>query len=485
MTIKDLQPTIVWNNFYGLTQCPRPSKHEEAAREFILNWAKERGIDARADETGNVIISVPATPGYENRKGVILQVHMDMVPQKTADKVHDFLTDPIETIIEGDWVTADRTTLGADNGMGVALAMAVAESKDLKHGPVEILVTYDEETGMTGARALEPGILKGDILINLDSETEGELYVGCAGGLDITAELSYGTVPAPAHYRPYLLTVKGLKGGHSGMDIILYRANANKIMARVLLPLLRDMGVKLVSIDGGSLRNAIPREAFAQILVPEENVAGVTACIGAVGEAVKSEYAATDPDISVFATEQDGVPAVYMEDSAALAAMRAVSGCPDGVWRMSDAVPGLVETSNNTAIVKSENGRLYVKTLMRSSVDTAKEAMAEQARAVFELAGFKVTFSGGYPGWAPNSSSPILHTMKEVYRSLYGNEPAVMAIHAGLECGILGGAYPHWDMVSCGPTILSPHSPDERANVATVEKWWKFVTATLENIPEK
>lgn len=485
MELKDLKPQLVWKNFYSLTQIPRPSKKEGKAVEFLYDFGKSLGLETIKDEVGNIIIRKPATPGMEKRKGVILQGHIDMVPQKNADKVHDFEKDPIEAWVDGEWVRAKGTTLGADNGLGVAVAMSVLESKDLKHGPVEVLVTVDEETGMTGARALEPGILKGDILINLDSETEGELYVGCAGGLDITAELSYGTVPAPAHYRPYLLTVKGLKGGHSGMDIILYRANANKVMARVLLPLLRDMGVKLVSIDGGSLRNAIPREAFAQILVPEENVAGVTACIGAVGEAVKSEYAATDPDISVFATEQDGVPAGYMEDSAALAAMRAVSGCPDGVWRMSDAVPGLVETSNNTAIVKSENGRLYVKTLMRSSVDTAKEAMAEQARAVFELAGFKVTFSGGYPGWAPNSSSPILHTMKEVYRSLYGNEPAVMAIHAGLECGILGGAYPHWDMVSCGPTILSPHSPDERANVATVEKWWKFVTATLENIPEK
>ena len=485
MELKDLKPQLVWKNFYSLTQIPRPSKKEVKAVEFLYDFGKSLGLETIKDEVGNIIIRKPAIPGMEKRKGVILQGHIDMVPQKNADKVHDFEKDPIEAWVDGEWVRAKGTTLGADNGLGVAVAMSVLESKDLKHGPVEVLVTVDEETGMTGARALEPGILKGDILINLDSETEGELYVGCAGGLDITAELPYGTVPAPAHYRPYLLTVKGLKGGHSGMDIILYRANANKVMARVLLPLLRDMGVKLVSIDGGSLRNAIPREAFAQILVPEENVAGVTACIGAVGEAVKSEYAATDPDISVFATEQDGVPAGYMEDSAALAAMRAVSGCPDGVWRMSDAVPGLVETSNNTAIVKSENGRLYVKTLMRSSVDTAKEAMAEQARAVFELAGFKVTFSGGYPGWAPDSSSPILHTMKEVYRSLYGKEPAVMAIHAGLECGILGGAYPHWDMVSCGPTILSPHSPDERANVATVEKWWKFVTATLENIPEK
>ena len=441
MELKDLNPQLVWKNFYSLTRIPRPSKKEGKAVEFLYDFGKSLGLETIKDEVGNIIIRKPATPGMENRKGVILQGHIDMVPQKNADKVHDFEKDPIDAWVDGEWVRAKGTTLGADNGLGVAVAMSVLESKDLKHGPVEVLVTIDEETGMTGARALKPGILKGDILINLDSETEGELYVGCAGGLDITAELSYRTVAVPSGYKPYLLTVKGLKGGHSGMDIVLYRANANKVMARALLPLLRDSGVKLVSIDGGSLRNAIPREAF--------------------------------------------VPAEYIEESAALAAVRAVSGCPDGVWRMSDAVPGLVETSNNTAIVKSDGGRIFIKTLMRSSVDTAKEAMAEQARAVFELAGFKVDFSGGYPGWAPDSSSPILHAMKEVYKGLYGKEPAVMAIHAGLECGILGGAYPHWDMVSCGPTILSPHSPDERANVGTVEKWWKFVTATLENIPEK
>ncbi|MBO8483914.1 MAG: aminoacyl-histidine dipeptidase [Bacteroidetes bacterium] len=485
MELKDLNPQLVWKNFYSLTRIPRPSKKEGKAVEFLYDFGKSLGLETIKDEVGNIIIRKPATPGMENRKGVILQGHIDMVPQKNADKVHDFEKDPIDAWVDGEWVRAKGTTLGADNGLGVAVAMSVLESKDLKHGPVEVLVTIDEETGMTGARALKPGILKGDILINLDSETEGELYVGCAGGLDITAELSYRTVAVPSGYKPYLLTVKGLKGGHSGMDIVLYRANANKVMARALLPLLRDSGVKLVSIDGGSLRNAIPREAFAHILVPEDKVAAIESIVEEVASAVRSEYAATDPDAAVFLEEAGTVPAEYIEESAALAAVRAVSGCPDGVWRMSDAVPGLVETSNNTAIVKSDGGRIFIKTLMRSSVDTAKEAMAEQARAVFELAGFKVDFSGGYPGWAPDSSSPILHAMKEVYKGLYGKEPAVMAIHAGLECGILGGAYPHWDMVSCGPTILSPHSPDERANIATVEKWWKFVIATLENIPEK
>lgn len=485
MELKDLNPQLVWKNFYALTQIPRPSKKEGKAVEFLYNFGKSLGLETIKDEVGNIIIKKPATPGMENRKGVILQGHMDMVPQKNADKVHDFEKDPIEAWVDGEWVRAKGTTLGADNGMGVAVALAVLESKDLKHGPVEVLVTVDEETGMTGARALKPGLLDGDILINLDSETEGELYVGCAGGIDITAEREYTAEPVPAGYKAFKLNVKGLKGGHSGMDIILYRANANKVAARVLLPLLRDMGVKLVSIDGGSLRNAIPREAFAQILVPEDKVAEVEASVSATAAAVKAEYAATDPDAAIFLEPVSGMPAEYIDDASALAAIRAVSGCPDGVWRMSDAVPGLVETSNNTAVVKSENGKLSVKTLMRSSVDSAKDAMAQEARAVFELAGFKVDFSGGYPGWAPNSSSTILNLMKKVYKDLYGKEPAVMAIHAGLECGILGGAYPHWDMVSCGPTILSPHSPDERVNIATVDKWWKFITATLENIPEK
>lgn len=485
MEIKDLKPQIVWKNFYSLTQIPRPSKKEGKVSEFLYNFGKSLGLETIRDEAGNIIVRKPATPGMENRKGVILQGHMDMVPQKNADKVHDFEKDPIEAWTDGEWVRAKGTTLGADNGLGVAVAMSVLESKDLKHGPVEMLVTVDEETGMTGARALKPGLLQGDILINLDSETEGELYVGCAGGIDITAERSYASVPAPEGYEPFLLSVKGLKGGHSGMDINLYRANANKVAARTLLPLLRDMGVKLVSIDGGSLRNAIPREAFAKVLVPVAAVAKVKESVAETEAAVKAEYAATDPDASIRLEPCTESCAEYIEDAAALAAIRAVSGCPDGVWRMSDAVPGLVETSNNTAIVKSEDGKISIKTLMRSSVDTAKEAMAEEARAVFELAGFNVKFSGGYPGWAPNSSSPILHIMKDVYKNLFGTEPAVMAVHAGLECGILGGAYPHWDMVSCGPTILSPHSPDERANVGTVEKWWKFVTATLENIPEK
>ena len=484
MTIKELKPELVWKNFYELTRIPRPSKHEEKVSEYLYNFGISLGLETIKDELGNIIIRKPATPGMEDCKGVIFQGHMDMVPQKNADTVHDFVSDPIETWIDGEWVKAKGTTLGADNGIGVAMGLAVLESKDLKHGPVEVLVTVDEETGMTGARELKPGLLKGDILINLDSETEGELYIGCAGGMDATAEIPYSTAEVSGEYKAYRLNVKGLKGGHSGMDIILCRANANKVAARVLLPLLRDLGVKLVDFEGGNMRNAIPREAFATILVPVAAEADVMAKIEEIAATVKKEYAVTDPEAAVFIEDAEAVK-VYISDEDALKGVYAVLACPDGVERMSDQMPGLVETSNNLAIVKTEGGRFYVKSLLRSSVDTAKDLLAEKMAAVFALAGGSVVFDGAYSGWAPNSASPILHAMKKVYTDLYGKEPAVMAIHAGLECGIFSGAYPDWDMVSCGPTIMSPHSPDERVNIDSVEKCWDFIKAVLENIPGK
>ncbi len=449
MTIKDLQPSIVWNNFYSLTRCPRPSKHEEIVRKFLLDWAAEHKIEAFADETGNVIMRVPATPGYEDLKTVVLQGHMDMVPQKNADVDHDFLKDPIETWIDGEWLRAKGTTLGADDGLGVAFAMAVAESPEVKHGPIEILVTYDEETGMTGAQALKSGVLKGDILINIDSETEGELYVGCAGGLDTNASARYRRKKEPRAHLRYSLAVKGCQGGHSGMDIILCRANANRLMARVLLPLLDRCGVKLIDLEGGTLRNAIPRKL----------------------------------EVVFEPCESDG--SKYVSEEAALRFVRCIMACPDGVERMSDNMPGMVETSNNLAMVKIADGEFKLSTLMRSSVDSAKDALASRIRSVFELAGVKVRFTGGYSGWAPNASSEILAVMKNVYKKMFGKEPLVMAIHAGLECGILSGAYPHWDMVSMGPTLLSPHSPDERAYIPSVQKVWDFLQEVLVNIPRK
>ena len=485
MELKDLNPGLVWKNFHALTQIPRPSKKEGKAAEYLYEFGKSLGLETVRDEIGNVIIRKPATPGMEDCKGVILQGHIDMVPQKNADVEHDFEKDPIQAYVDGEWVRARGTTLGADNGIGVAIAMSVLESRELRHGPVEVLVTIDEETGMTGAHALKPGLLNGDILINLDSETEGELYIGCAGGLDASASIPYSTEQVPeGWHHAHLISVSGCQGGHSGMDIILCRANANKLLARVLLPLVRDYGVRLASLEGGSMRNAIPREAEAVVLIPDGKTGEVDQYLHEMLPVLMTEYAVTDPRLYV-GMRACKEPASCMPEEDALRLLRALLASPEGVERMSDQMPGLVETSNNTAIIGTENGNFTIRTLMRSSVDSAKEALAEKMRAVIELAGGTVEFTGGYSGWAPDSNSQILHIMKDVYRSLYGKEPAVMAIHAGLECGILSGAYPHWDMVSCGPTILSPHSPDERVNIASVGKCWEFVKATLENIPLK
>ncbi len=493
MSIQNLDPQVVWKNFYALTQIPRPSKHEELAVEYMFNWGKEHGLETIKDEVGNIIIRKPATPGCENMKGVILQGHVDMVPQKNADTVHDFEKDPIQTWIDGDWVRAKGTTLGADNGLGLAMAMAVLESSDLKHGPIELLCTIDEETGMTGAMALKPGVLQGEILINLDSETEGELYVGCAGGLDASASATYVPADYDKNWLCYSLAVKGFKGGHSGMDIILCRGNANKLAARLLLELMLKADVKLLDLEGGTLRNAIPREAFATVYVPADKLADAEKVFSEVSAAIKAEYAGTDPDSEFIFKPYEcaegeccgGDECKYVPEADAVRFVRAIIACPDGVERMSSEMPGLVETSNNLAMVKIEGGEFSVKTLMRSSVDTAKDALAQKFESVFALAGVETSFAGGYSGWAPNPDSAILATMKKVYNDLYGKEPAVMAIHAGLECGILSGAYPHWDMVSCGPTLLSPHSPDERANIPSVAKCWTFLKAVLENIPAK
>ncbi len=493
MTINDLEPGIVWNNFYDITRQPRPSKHEEKIRAYLLEWAESHNIEAFTDDTGNVIMRAPATPGFENKKGVILQGHMDMVPQKNADKVHDFENDPIETWVDGDWLKACGTTLGADNGLGLALAMAALESKDVKHGPIELLVTYDEETGMTGAAALKPGILKGDILINLDSEEEGELYVGCAGGLDALATTLYERKPEPENHVCYSLAVKGFKGGHSGLDINLYRANANKVAARIIYALLTKADVKLIDMEGGTLMNAIPRECFASVYVPKDKVELAEKVVADVFAQVKAEYSTTDPDSKcIFEPYKcaegevcDAEDCMYLEEATAIRLVRTLIACPDGVDRMSADVPGLVETSNNMAMVKIYRGEFLVNCLLRSSVDSAKLQLASKIGCVFELAGVDVLFTGGYSGWAPNPDSTILKVMKQVYHNMFGKEPEVMAVHAGLECGILSGAYPHWDMVSCGPTLMSPHSPDERCYIPSVQKVWDFLKAVLEAIPDK
>ena len=485
MTIRDLEPKAVWENFYGLTRIPRPSKHEGKVQEYLLQWGKDNGVDVKRDDTGNIIFSAPATPGFENRKGVIMQAHMDMVPQKTADTKHDFLTDPIETEIKGEWVAAKGTTLGADNGIGVALALSVFQDKTLKHGPLEALITYDEETGMTGANALKPGILKGDILLNLDSEEEGELCTGCAGGIDGSADFAYRTYKTPEGYVGYKLTVKGLKGGHSGMDISLYRANANKAVARMILPAIELLGVKVVSFTGGSLRNAIPFEAEAELVVPQENLAAVRQMIESEFGRIKAEFKESDPTATLIVEECEAAPK-HIQPSVMLRAVKAMLACPSGVIRMSRTMKGLTETSINMAIVRTEKGKITIHSLMRSSVNSAKAALANRVRCIFELAGADDSqFAGGYSGWTPKLDTPMNKIMMEQYKKVTGEDMEIMATHGGLECALLGAKYPNWEMVSVGPTIKYPHSPDEKVNIASVARTWEYLKAVLENVPVK
>lgn len=484
MTIKDLQPAVVWNNFYGLTRCPRPSKHEEIVRRHLLDWAGEHGVEAFADETGNVIMRIPATPGYENRKGVILQGHMDMVPQKTADTAHDFLKDPIETVVDGEWVKAKGTTLGADNGMGVALAMAVAEDKSVKHGPVEILVTYDEETGMSGAEALRPGVLHGDILLNLDSEDENELCIGCAGGLDAVADFKYKSLPMPRGYVAYAIGIKGLSGGHSGMDISLYRANANKLMVSALIPLIEKDGAKVASFNGGSLRNAIPFEADAVFAVPAANAARALRRIGKIFKNARELYRESDPGMQV-GVERTRKPLRYIEDAVMLNACKAIAACPSNVIRMSQTMAGLTETSINLAVVRCGRGHLTVASLLRSALNESKADLARRVKYIFEFAGAKIKFFGGYPGWTPKPDTPVNKLIDDLHVKMFGTPMNVLATHGGLECALLGAKYPNWEMVSIGPTILYPHSPDEKCHIPSVQRTWDLLKAILENIPEK
>ena len=428
MTIQELQPSGIWKNFHSLTQIPRPSKKEAKVIAFMKQWGEDHGLETMVDECGNVIIRKPATPGMENRKGVILQAHLDMVPQKNDGNPHDFENDPIETHIEDGWVKANGTTLGADDGLGAAAAMAVLEATDIEHGPVEALFTIDEETGMTGANALKPGVLQGDILLNMDSETEGELYVGCAGGVDTIGTWTPRYEDVPAGMVAYKLFVKGLKGGHSGMDINLGRANANKVLNTMMLMAAEKYGLRMACIDGGSLRNAIPREATAIVIVPEAKKAEFEEYAKEYEEIVKEEFEGIEPEMAILC------------DCAALT---------------------------------------------RSLVDADKDKLAAQIRKNLTDNGAEAYSTGDYPGWKPNINSPILNTMKAVYQEKFGKEPKVMVIHAGLECGILGSKYPHWDMVSFGPTLVHPHSPDEALLIESVQPFWDFVVETLKNIPLK
>jgi len=483
-SIKDLAPEAVWKHFYTLTQIPRPSKKEAVIIKYMKKFGEDLGLETIVDGVGNVIIKKPATPGMENRKGVVLQGHLDMVPQKNSDKDFNFEKDPIETLIDGEWVTANGTTLGADNGIGVAAAMAVLESTTLKHGPVEALFTIDEETGMTGAFGLKTGLLHGDILINMDSEDEGELYVGCAGGIDVAAIKKYSEENVPAGYAAYIVHVQGLKGGHSGIDIPLGKANANKVLFRFLMQAEADLKIRLAEASGGDLRNAIPRESHAIIVVPNEDARAFETLVGNYHKLYRDEFADTEPDLS-FSCKKTEMPSKIVPVREQFKFIRAIFACPNGVQRMSQSMKGLVETSNNLAIARVKDGLFEAYNLTRSSVDSAKEATAWKIAAVFQLIDAEVTLSGDYPGWKPNMDSPILRVCLDVYNKNFGKIPEIKAIHAGLECGLLGGVYPNFDMISFGPTIRFPHSPDEKVKIDTVKKFWDFLVVILENVPKK
>ncbi len=482
--IRQLEPKALWQHFYSLTQVPRPSGKKEPVGTFIENFGKSLGLETLRDEVGNVLVRKPATPGMENRKAVVLQAHMDMVPQKNSGIAHNFETDPIQAYVDGEWVTAKDTTLGADNGIGVAAAMAVLESKDIAHPAIEMFITVDEETGMFGAFGLQPGFLKGDILINMDSEDEGELYVGCAGGLDANITFAYQEVEVPEGDVALKVSLTGLKGGHSGVDIHLQRANANKLMFRFLKEAVAEYEARLASIDGGSLRNAIPREAFAVITVPEEGVQDILDFAAECQELFTEEFKGVEGNITL-SVEQVDLPSGLLPEEIQDDLINGVTACFNGVYRVLPELPSVVETSNNLAIIKSNGKTVELKSLLRSSVDSRKEELASVIESTFALAGAKIEFTGGYPGWKPNLNSPILKEMTTVYENKYGKTPKVMIIHAGLECGILGTNYPNMDMISFGPTIRYPHSPDEKVNIATVKMFWDYLVETLANIPVK
>ena len=482
--LNNLDPKTLWSIFEQICKIPHPSKNETEIIDFVVRFAKEHGLEYKKDDVGNVLISKPATKGMENKQTVVLQGHLDMVPQKNNETKHDFDKDPIDAFVDGDWVKARGTTLGADNGIGVAAALAVLVEKNLKHGPVECLFTVDEETGMTGAFALKPGFVKGDILLNLDSEDEGELYIGCAGGIDTNSFFNYSEEKFPGGYKAFKLEVKGLKGGHSGLDIHLGRGNAIKILTRLLWDGINNHKLRLCSVDGGSLRNAIPREAEAIIALPAEEGKKFAERVKEMIANLKNELQGVDDGINIKFSSNDQVSKV-IDEKTTNNLIKAVYGCPNGVIRMVPGMESVVETSTNLAILKSEKGKIEVATLQRSSVDSAKEDLCNMVRAVFELANAKVVHEGEYPGWKPNINSPILKTMKEVYNKNFNKTPEVKVIHAGLECGLLGSVYPNLDMISFGPTIRNPHSPDEMVNIPSVKRFWDYLALTLENLPEK
>ena len=480
--IDGLEPQLVWKHFGALSRIPRGSKNEAAAARYVLDTAGQLGLPARQDAAGNVLVEKPATAGRERAASVCLQSHLDMVCGKNADKVHDFTKDPIELVREGNVLRANGTTLGADNGVGVAAALAVAEDRSLEHGPLELLFTIDEETGLTGAQRLEPGFLRSRVLLNLDSEQEGEIYVGCAGGQDTRGTWAIVREAARANMVALELRVTGLRGGHSGLEIDKGRGNAVKIMGRVLLALAEEAGARLVSIEGGSKHNAIPREAFAVVCVPASRAKKAQKLVGRWQSVVREELGSVDPDLRVSAAEAAGELPQVLKRRSQKQVLQTLSALPHGVLKMSAAIPGLVETSTNVAVLTTEGDTVSLVTSQRSSVASEKAEIAQTVRAIFELGGAAVAQGEGYPGWKPNTASPLLKKALAVYASLYGREPEVKAIHAGLECGLIGEKYPGIDMISFGPTLTAVHSPEERIFVDTVPRFWGFLAALLKDL---
>lgn len=482
--ITNLKPECVWKNFHALTQVPRPSGHLEKVQQFLLDFAKNAGVEAFKDPAGNIVMRKPATPGMENRKGVIMQAHMDMVPQKSKESTHNFETDPIEAWVDGEWVKARNTTLGADDGIGVAAIMAVMEDKTLVHGPIEGLITADEETGMYGANDLPAGQMHGDILLNLDSETWGQFCIGSAGGVDVTATLEYKEVPTDSTDAAVRVVLKGLKGGHSGLEIHLGRANANKLMVRFVRDAVAELDARLATWHGGNMRNAIPFECETVLTLPKENVEELKNMVEEYRVLFNDEFAGIENEIHFFVEEVE-TPATEVPEDIQDNLIDAIYGCHNGVMRMIPSFPSVVETSSNLAIIEIGEGKANFKILARGSRESYKEYIVNTLQSTFNMAGMRVETSGDYCGWDPNTKSEILHLITTKYKELFDKEAQVVVDHAGLECSIILGKYPQLDVVSFGPTIRSPHTTNERCLIESIEPFWTLLTKTLENIPEK
>jgi len=481
-TIETLVPEAVWQQFSSLTRIPRPSRYEAQVRDFLADFGRSRNLQTLVDEVGNVVIRKPATPGREDRPTLILQAHMDMVPQANSGSRHDFTRDPITTRVDGDWVTAEGTTLGADNGIGVAVILALLDSTELTHGPLEALFTCNEESGMEGALGLKADVLKGKLLINTDAEDEGVLCIGCAGGANINSSLSYRMVPAKRDFVSYRLSVTGLRGGHSGVDIHRGRGNAVALLFRLLKSAVSELDLKIGSIEAGSLRNAIPREAFATLSVQSSDTSVFRRSVERWQSIFSAELQHADPDVRVSLEKIENGLSAWMDSSIALRLVHAVHACPTGVMRMSDDMPGLVESSNNLAIVRADGGRVEISNLVRSSVDSARDDICGKLASLFTLAGAENNFDGQYPGWQPDRESSLLQQVRQVYREKFGIDAKIGAIHAGLECGILGATYPDVEMISFGPTIRYPHSPDERVEISSVGRFWELLVGVLAKV---